>query len=70
MTKTGSPEENQTYPIYPCVVDFKTSNKCGATCSIKSNLNHKITHVSLKNDITSNQQYISIYPLDQPVKTT
>lgn len=62
MAKTGSPEENQNYPIYPCVIDFKTSNKCGSTCSIKANLNHKISHVSLKNDITSKQQYITIYP--------
>jgi len=62
MTKTGSPEDNQKYPIYPCVIDFKTINKCGSTCSIKANLNHKISHVSLQNDVTTKQQYISIFP--------
>lgn len=61
MAKTGSPENN-SYPIYPSVVDFKSKNTCGSTCTIKKDLNHKITNVSLNNDITTNKHFISIYP--------
>lgn len=61
MAKSGSPENN-IYPIYPSVVDFNSKNKCGSTCNIKKDLNHKVTHVSLKNDVTSNKHFISIYP--------
>lgn len=61
MAKTGSPETN-VYPIYPSVIDFNSKNTCGSTCNIKKDLNHKITHVSLNNDVTSSKHFISIYP--------
>lgn len=61
MAKTGSPENN-IYPIYPSVIDFNSKNTCGSTCNIKKDLNHKITNVSLNNDITTNNHFISIYP--------